>query len=899
MDISGASKAQLGEEDFDEEEVEDEDKQKVIEEFAHAKIMERAHLAIYKRLMQQLERVSGALKDKETVVNGLKVRKEDVGVELYSMQQQLARLQMGLEQTHAQFNTLQEQRRQAEESLVKAKADYSAKKQALDDHNKLLLKNQSELNSINETINQVEKYNEEMKSEIASQRRAAYKAEEAVGNLEKEKKTQDIFIDSLTEQLKRAEDQIAMYEQQLEAQRQQTQDADRMLKETAAEMELISFEKKQLMQQWQSSLIGMARRDEALTVAQKALKEAQNASRDYDLEIDGIKREIQKAQTEHETLDQMKDRLQNETKFVEEQAAKVNGEREQLAERYTMLQRSMTQTEDEEKKIELEINQLKQQVENLQQNIQTVTRERQKLEEGIAANKNTQTTVSKAVKNLRKQEAEILAVVHEKEIESSQYNNEMARIKVDSLNTEAHNVQLRDTLQKLVDELKSKDALIEKYQLEIRQRNDEIEKKMYRVDRLNRKYEKLMENVDDIESMGPLESTIRHLQKEIEAVGAEVDQMQHEWLTDQTTLVHTVSETEELLEKNAELKAKVSILSQKRLRQLQEVEQHKEEIKRLDATIQAMHKDMVRLNDLIGKNSNAQQDLANQNFVLEKEFIEELRELEAESLTLEAKVQEIKTLKSEILEEIIETERQVMLWEKKIQIERETQAALDPQLGMAEAKSMEKEIHRMKLRLETLKHEQERLLQDMEVAIMKREQIAVRYQGKKNGPQKGKKTEEYTKAGLKKKIASLKKQLKTTATETGNFSFAVQERKQQISDLTRELEKATSRYGNLEENANRLQTDINSKLYEKQRMVEITNMKQRMMKKFQEMEAGTASPVQDSDSLQVENGLLESEQKLAAVRGIISTLQGKFDHLDEVLGRVLQLTETVDSTDQN
>ena len=70
-----------------------------------------------------------------------------------------------------------------------------------------------------------------------------------------------------------------------------------------------------------------------------------------------------------------------------------------------------------------------------------------------------------------------------KQIEEANLQNEMARIRVDSLNTEAHNVQLQETLQRVEDELTSRDNLIAKYQLEIRQRTDEIEKKMYRVDR--------------------------------------------------------------------------------------------------------------------------------------------------------------------------------------------------------------------------------------------------------------------------------------------------------------------------------------------------------------------------------------------------------------------------------
>ena len=82
---------------------------------------------------------------------------------------------------------------------------------------------------------------------------------------------------------------------------------------------------------------------------------------------------------------------------------------------------------------------------------------------------------------------------HAKEMDATNVENELSRIRVDALNTEAHNVQLREMTEKAVQELNDKEKLIEKYQMEIRQRNDEIEKKMYKVDALNRKYEKLVD----------------------------------------------------------------------------------------------------------------------------------------------------------------------------------------------------------------------------------------------------------------------------------------------------------------------------------------------------------------------------------------------------------------------
>lgn len=52
------------------------------------------------------------------------------------------------------------------------------------------------------TLRQIEAYNEEMKNEIAVTRRATYKAEEAVQQLEKQKLSQDNLIERLQEQLK-------------------------------------------------------------------------------------------------------------------------------------------------------------------------------------------------------------------------------------------------------------------------------------------------------------------------------------------------------------------------------------------------------------------------------------------------------------------------------------------------------------------------------------------------------------------------------------------------------------------------------------------------------------------------------------------------------------------------
>ena len=107
---------------------------------------------------------------------------------------------------------------------------------------------------------------------------------------------------------------------------------------------------------------------------------------------------------------------------------------------------------------------------------------------------------------------------------------------------------------------------------------------------------------------------------------------------------------------------------------------------------------MNKLNDLFHKNTDLQVKLRNDNFNIQNEFQQKLKELENESNKLETHISNLKEQKSDILTDIVEAERCILLWERKIQLEREMQDALDPTIGQTEIVAMKKEIHRMELR---------------------------------------------------------------------------------------------------------------------------------------------------------------------------------------------------------
>ena len=124
--------------------------------------------------------------------------------------------------------------------------------------------------------------------------RATYKAEEQVQSLEKAKEGQDLYVNKLDARARVLGERIAVTEARLAKQQDESAEARKLLAETGQEMDLVAFEKKQLLQQWKSSLVQLARRDEALAAAQTQLEAAREVIRDVENEIIGTRREENK-----------------------------------------------------------------------------------------------------------------------------------------------------------------------------------------------------------------------------------------------------------------------------------------------------------------------------------------------------------------------------------------------------------------------------------------------------------------------------------------------------------------------------------------------------------------------------------------------------------------------------
>jgi chromosome segregation ATPase len=606
-------------------------------------------------------------------------------------------------------------------------------------------------------------------------------------------------------------------------------------------MEAIEFEKKQLLQQWRSSIVGMQRRDEALQNVQQALKEQDEAALAVESEIRGLQNSIKSEQERNEQLSALKDRNDKEMAHLNSGMTTIRQDRERLMESFNMLKRSMDHATEETHKMNLQIADAEHQHQVVERNVQTVSRDitahLSKIDEEVSE----QTTVDRASANSKKRIKKVREEIAQKEVETQNLHNEIARVTVDSLNTKAHNQMLRDRLKQLNDDLAEREKLIEQYEQEIRKRHHQIEKKQLYVDRLNREYDekrtKLENEMGEADVAGPQEAKIKHLKKTIADMTKECDLMQKDWIQKQTQLLSISSETDRLRGLLNEQKNKKMVLEQKRIRIEGSLQAQQKEIKELENGMKHMRFAMDRMNGAIVKHDSQSKDISNNNFLLETEFVAKLKEIESQCLRVEEEVTRTKDEKTQMTQDILEAERQVLLWERKIALEKEMQEALDPNVGQAETAAMHKEIHRMELRLDQLKRRQEQMIVEMERAIHKRDAIALKYE-----PKAKKDKGATTAANLKRQVQSLKNNLRLCTQANGDIEQKISAAEADLEQLTKTIESSNEECARLEQEGDALRSDVQVATVEQRRKFDELVRYQRTAKRLDEFSMGTGPP---------------------------------------------------------
>ncbi|XP_070579736.1 coiled-coil domain-containing protein 40-like [Ptychodera flava] len=842
-------------------------------------LMKRFQIALKAQLSKQNEKVTLELRE---LLEGLKNRKkerEDLGVNLYGLQQELARQQMLLEKLHDEFGQTKQVRHQCEEELEEVRHFYKYTQSNITSQRKTASELQTEVENLATRIFYMMNAKEDVRSDIAVMRRAAEKADSEVTKAETEKQKQDLYVDRLTEVVDKLREEIALYEAQLQAQSEETKAAKESLSEAKTEIESINLEKKHLLQQWHSSLIGMRRRDEAHAAMQEALSLQKQNIMSYDTEIEGYKKSIQKEQENNETLTIILNKNDADIATTKKLIQQCQDKQEKLKQEYSTFTRMLHETEQSLNRATTDRSLRMNELNALRKQIEREYQEKVRLEDAIMEKMREELTMDKAAIYTKKMTDKLRARTREQEASMAQVENEIARDTLELSHTVTRCERLKKVLTEYDEEIRSKNEIISKSESEIVKRNAVIERKQGQIDQYNKKIEAIA-SAQGGEELGPLEQEINALTKSIDQRSQEIADLQQFWLRQQNELVKLTKEKDSQETEVGTMKKALTILHQKKYRIENEINTHNKEEDDIQRNIRNMQNDMIKLNTLLTKEGKLKEDLEQGNVLVESDFVQSLKEAERESIQMQSSVQEMTEEKERLLNSLVEAERQIMLWEKKTQLAREAKAAVDSEVGQGEIRAMRAEIHRMQVRYTQLMKQQEKMIQDMEKAVSRRDTIVTRGDAQ---AKMDKKVE--TKGTFKKKLAEMKKKIKQVQQDANACDGDISELRGHQQQLSQQLEEKQTTYQQLQSQADTYDGDIEQLMEIKQRNMVDLIARQQKLKHYHALKDGKYTMLCKTEQA-LETETQKQIDRMQTITTIVDRVNQEYPHIQPALRKV-------------
>ncbi|XP_010378020.1 coiled-coil domain-containing protein 40 [Rhinopithecus roxellana] len=862
------------------EEGEDEGSRLVVLDPDHP-LMVRFQAALKNYLNRQIEKLKLDLQELVVATKQSRAQRQELGVNLYEVQQHLVHLQKLLEKSHDRHSVASSERRQKEEELQGARTLYTKTCAAANEERKKLAALQTEMENLALHLFYMQNIDQDMRDDIRVMKQVVKKAETERIRAEIEKKKQDLYVDQLTTRAQQLEEDIALFEAQYLAQAEDTRILRKAVSEACTEIDAICMEKRRILQQWATSLVGMKHRDEAHRAVLEALRECQHQARSIDSEIDAYKKSIMKEEEKNEKLASILNRTETEARLLQKLTTQCLTKQVALQSQFNTYRLTLQDTEDALSQDQLEQMILTEELQAIRQAIQgelelrrkTDAAIREKLQEHMTSNKTTK-YFNQLILKLQKEKTNMMTHL-------SKIDGNIAQTTLDITHTSSRLDAHRKTLLELDQDVKKVNELITNSQSEISRRTILIERKQGLINFLNKQLERMVSELGG-EEVGPLELEIKRLSKLIEEHNTKAVQAQVTWLRLQQEMVKVTQEQEAQLASLDASKKELHIMEQKKLRVESKIEQEKKEQKEIEHHMKDLDNDLKKLNVLMNKNRCSSEELEQNNRVTENEFVRSLKDSERETIKMQDKLNQLSEEKATLLNQLVEAEHQIMLWEKKIQLAKEMRSSVDSKIGQTEIRAMKGEIHRMKIRLGRLLKQQEKMIRAMELAVARRETVITQAEGQRKMDRKALTRTEFhhKQLELRRKIRDVRK----ATEECTKTVLELEETQRNVSSSLLEKQEKLSviqaDFDTLEANLTRLGA------LKRQNLSEIVALQTRL-KHLQAVKEGRyVFLFRSKQSLVLERQRLD--KRLGLIATILDRVRDEYPQFQEVLHKISQ-----------
>ncbi|KAI3384755.1 hypothetical protein SNEBB_006992 [Seison nebaliae] len=688
-------------------------------------IMQRYQKAFNECLINRDKKISLEVKELTTGLQKLMKERTDLGENLYNLQDDLRRNQIKLDVDKSKANEWKDESVSLNAWIEENREIQRTLEQKLKDEWKKINQLQSERDDLQSKFRYISGLEKELKGDINVMKNVNGNFENQLVKMQKTKQEQDSYAVKLTDQVDSMQKKNELLENQLAFQTGEYQKSKLLVAEAKMELEAVQLEIRQLTQNWNSCLIGVRHRDEALKKMNDAV-EAQNvAVEKANNEQIKIQKQIVDEQRENERLtikmNQTLAENNNVEKLLDNQNEKLQTAKLELSEinKITIeFEHNLIKTTTEKRGLQTQLSSAQKEISGMQQ-------ERMRMEEEIVDNLRQRTTLNKTALFSYDEREGLLKITKEIEAKIVAAENHISKDTLELVKLDALISQLKTEQETIEKEINEKNASINYSEMEIRRRTNMIAHKQAQIDYYNRQIDSLTEKTG-LSDNGPLELEILHLQKKATQIQQDTILVEQQWLRQQNELVKLNDKQNEQMEQNQKYSQQEFILMTRQQRNEEKFEFVQRERDQIEKTIEKLRGKLLKINQLIREQSSTNKDLQNANVRLETNFVMQLREAEKESIKLQNMINELDEEKNQLRDDLLTSEKQILLWEKKIQLAKEMKASVDTDMEEGDMREMKAEIHRMQIRYDELIKQQEDLSRKLEQAAIRQETIIQR-----------------------------------------------------------------------------------------------------------------------------------------------------------------------------
>uniref|UniRef100_A0A3P9KYC4 Coiled-coil domain containing 40 n=1 Tax=Oryzias latipes TaxID=8090 RepID=A0A3P9KYC4_ORYLA len=849
----------------------------IILDYEHP-LISRYAAALSRQLQNQLERINLTLNEKVAAEKEQDSGKNEVCIQMYKIQEQLARGQNRLEAGHQARAEAEARRLQAQDQLQETESRYSNVSGLNSQATAKVSKLQTELDRAMQDLIFTQRVSEELNSKVKTMNNVRHKAGAKKAHAEEELLNQDLYIDRLTKEMFRLTERNTMHQLYTEAQAEETLTGREALCEAEADMELLLIKHKQLLQQWNSSLRTIMRQSEALCAMQEAARSVKNEVIVMKREMEGYKKSNSEEQEKNEKLTMQLNWFEIDCTTSEKQISQKRAQKEAIQAHYSACLRTLDETTrtldiltKESHLYESELNEQRKQLEK-----QSALR--LELEDKVMTKMQQKLTNDRTAKHYQQLNTKMTALKKEKMHQVHLLENELLAVRLESQNLEEHLTSRAFTQRALNDKIADYNKTLTLNQAKLSSLLQDIEQKWAAVSHCNKKIAHIMLNTER-EDLSPLQVKIRDVQSEIETIAAHIQKEQQLWMKQQSTFLEMIQENDAKAREIRKLQTEQTGLEQRRIRLQSQVNVAEREVAEQEEHLNSLRRDLLSLICLLGRNQHLSQAVEYENTLMEADFIHALREAERESITTQTMLEEAQEETEMLINSLLEAERRILLWDKKTQILKETRTALELLMKDDEIQKTKDDIHHLELRATQLRKQQERLIRESEAIVDKRESIVRRREAVAHAPPK-----QNTEGELQRSIKFLRSKCQEAQKHLVEFEHTVRELQENQVSLTDGLVQERLQLSELLSTGNILDSEMVNIRDTKDRSSARLVVLQSRNKKLQLVSEGTYKA--SSSSQTVEAVLQDQMAAVQDVSSILSNACQEFPQHQEVLWKV-------------